>query len=111
MAGSFIVKDGNNNEIVGALSFEAGGALVKFTPSSPLVSAMGHTVTVTTGCKDTNGVPLAADFVLHFTTANAGSPPVVITTIPSDGATDINPAEPVQIQFDRPMDAATITNS
>lgn len=54
--------------VMGAVSYDTPSKTATFLPSSSLMANTTYTVTVTTGCKDAIGDPLAANKVWTFTT-------------------------------------------
>jgi hypothetical protein len=75
---TFTLKEGTNT-IVGSINYS--GTKATFAPSSPLLEGKLYTATITTGAKNTAGVPLANDVVWSFTTlTNAAVPPIPSTS-------------------------------
>lgn len=78
---SFVVTDGNSNAVAGTI--EVIGTTAVFSPAQDLVASTEYTATVTTDVTDLAGNPLAAAFVLMFTTgevAAQGPAPVPLGT-------------------------------
>jgi hypothetical protein len=65
--------------IAGAVTYDAASQTATLTPVS-LAANTTYTLMVTTGAKDMGGVPLAAPFMLSFTTGpcQGGGPPVAL---------------------------------
>ena len=64
------------------------------------------TLTVGAGLTDTAGNGLESPFTLRFWTTSSAVE--LLATIPSDGATDVNRSEPVQLLFSRSMDLTSL---
>lgn len=71
-------------------------------PSDPLAGGTTYTVTVEAGLEDQTGGVLEEDYAWQFTTL----PPDVITAGPTDTGVALN--EPVVVEFNQPMDRATV---
>ena len=85
------------------------GATVKLTPSAPLAFATTYTATITTGVTDVSGNAVAANFSWSFTTA--GSPPAVVSTVPSPGANGVAVTANVSALFSEAVAVATVTDT
>lgn len=107
---TFRVVDGEGNPVSGSFSYYNGSNWcgAEFYPSSQLAPGVTYTVTVTTGVKDTNGIPMANDYVWSFTTIG---PPAVAWTDPDNGATGIRIMPQLSAGFDRYMDSSTVSDS
>jgi Ice-binding-like/Bacterial Ig-like domain len=92
--------------VAGAITYS--GATATFTPTVVLGTSTLYTATIATGAKDPAGVPLAANFVWMFTTA---PPPMVVSTIPTNGATAVAINAPTSATFSEAMDPTTITGT
>jgi len=105
------VKTTNSStSVAGTVTYNSGTKVATFTPNSPLANGTGYTVTVTTGVKDIAGNAMASQFTSTFTTAAAPdtTPPTVVSTSPTDGATNIAITTTVTATFSEAMDPATI---
>jgi hypothetical protein len=67
-AGTFIVKDIQNNDVVGTVSLGDNGKIAIFHPNSDLVSSTSYIATITNGVKDLAGNHMEADHKWSFTT-------------------------------------------
>lgn len=54
--------------VAGSVSYDAAAQRATFSPTAGLTASTTYTVTLTTGCTDTAGNPLAADYSWSFTT-------------------------------------------
>jgi len=94
---------GSAGTVAGTVTCASTSATLK--PTSILASNSAYTATLTTGITDTDGDPLASNFVWKFTTA---PPPTVISTIPANGATGVPINLGVIANFSEAMNPATI---
>ena len=74
-----------------------------FTPSKPLAGATTYTARIPAGLTDVTGAALEDDYTWEFSTLA----PEVLRVWPSQGATEIELDEPVEITFSQPMDRAS----
>jgi hypothetical protein len=96
--------------VSGAVTYSSATRTATFTPSAQLSGSTGYTLTVTTGAKDVAGNSLASAFSASFTTEDV-TPPVVLSTSPSNGAVDVLVNSNITVTFSEAMNAATITGS
>jgi hypothetical protein len=89
------------------------GAIAVFTPSVNLLPNTTYTGTVTTGAKDLAGNPLLNNYTWNFTTGAAPDiiSPTVISTDPTNFATGVALNKTVAANFNKVMDATTITSA
>jgi hypothetical protein len=82
------------------------------TPAAQLATATTYVARVVggaSGVKDLAGLALAADVTWSFTTGGQDStPPTVVSTTPTNGATDVSRTTTVTATFSEAMDGATI---
>ena len=90
-------------------SLATNGTSAKFTPTSPLAFGTTYAVTITTAAKGEAGGPLAANVTWSFTTIP--ETPVVVTTTPASGATEVLLNAAVSATFSRAMSSASITTA
>ena len=102
---TFIVNQGTN-AVAGTITY--AGSVVTFTPTAPLTANTIYTVTITTGAKNLDGTPLAANYVWNFTTE---APPRVTATDPSNNATGVSLNKTVTATFSVPMDPLTLNST
>jgi hypothetical protein len=95
------------SQVVGVVSYS--GTTATFAPSIPLLPNTTYTGTITTGAKNVAGVPVANKYVWRFTTL--ATAPVVISTDPANGATQVVLNKTVTATFSVPMNPWTITSS
>jgi hypothetical protein len=93
--------------VAGAVSYS--GTTATFTPSAALAYATIYTATITTGATDLGGTPLLASYVWTFTTITPA--PVVVSTIPANGATNVAIGQVISATFSEAMNPATISGS
>jgi hypothetical protein len=99
--------------VSGAVTYNAATNVATFTPTGALAFGTGYTVTVTTGVKDLAGNAMAAQFTSTFGTAAAPdiTPPTVVSTVPTDGSTNVAINTTVTATFSEAMDATTISGT
>ncbi|MDO9512960.1 MAG: Ig-like domain-containing protein [Bacteroidales bacterium] len=105
---TFIVKKGLTT-ITGTVSYSGKTAL--FNPSSPLEANTLYVCTITTGAKNSTGIPLAENYVWSFTTENSGATPTVTSTDPVNNATGVLLNKKVTATFSMAMDPLTLTTT
>lgn len=89
------------------------GSSATFTPTSRLAACATYTATLTTGIKDSEGDPLATNFVWSFrngSTAGATAPTVTFTN-PVNNATGAPINRKITATFSQAMTSSTITAS
>ncbi|MFV8466756.1 ice-binding family protein [Flavobacterium sp. LB1P62] len=74
-ATTFTLKQGTT-VIPGLITYS--GITASFSPVIPLNSGLVYTATITTGAKNSTGIPLANNYVWNFTTVNAA----IVTPVP-----------------------------
>lgn len=86
---------------------------VTVTPLLPLrEDGSQYQVTVTTAVTDFDGVPMAADYTWTFNTTNVDvTPPVVLSTFPRNGQTRVNVTPVFVVEFNEPMQEASVTSA
>ncbi len=87
------------------------GVTAVFTPTANLLPDTTYTATITTGATDLAGNALVADYSWTFTTGalQDTEPPMVIATVPADGAGNVPINIAVAATFSEAMDPLTIT--
>jgi hypothetical protein len=104
---TFTVKEGANN-VAGVVTYT--GSTASYNPNSDLVSGKVYTCTITTGAQNVAGTPLANDYVWTFTTIVPVAP-TVISTDPTNNATNVALNKTISATFSVPMDAGTISTT
>jgi hypothetical protein len=84
------------------------GAVATFTPAIDLAPDTVFTATISTSAQDLSGVSLASDFSWTFTTALAATPPMVIATVPVNGAVVVPINQALSATFNEAMTPASI---
>jgi len=103
---TFIIKNSANNPINGTVS--CNGTSSTFTPNGNFTYSTTYTATITTGVKDLAGNPMPGDYTWTFSTAPDATAPMVTSTNPADGTTDVAVNSAVNATFSEQMDASTI---
>lgn len=97
-----------NSEIPGTLTYDESGATISFDPVSPLVTNTTYVAVVKSTVKDLRGNSLQGDYIWSFSTGSALLP-VVISTDPSNGATNVVLNKIIEATFNMPMDPLSLT--
>lgn len=85
------------------------GNMVTFEPYDDLDHNTLYTLTIDTGAMSAAGAALESTFTLSFTTEPSW--PMVVSTIPDDGDTDVPLNAFVRIEFSRSMNAGTVSSA
>jgi Ice-binding-like/Bacterial Ig-like domain len=104
-ATTFTIAGPGGVAVAGAVTY--GGGTATFVPSTSLAANTVYTATITTGAQNPLGTGLAVNYVWTFTTGL----PVVLTTIPANGAMAVAVNTVVSATFDEVMDATTFTGA
>ena len=108
-ATTFRVTGPGTTAVAGTVS--CTGAVATFTPGSSLALNTVYTATITTGAQSLAGTPLASNYVWTFRTVPATTPPTVISTVPTNGATGIPINQILTATFSEAMSPATISST
>jgi len=108
-AATFIVTGPGTTAVAGTVG--CAGAVATFTPTAALTVNTIYTATITTGAQDLAGTPLAANYVWSFRTLPGSGAPMVIFTVPANGATGVPVNQAVSATFSEAMNAATIDST
>ncbi len=110
LASAFTLACPAGTPVAGAV-VSGTGSVATLTLAANLPANTICTATISTGAKDTAGVPLANNLVWTFTTAAAAdiTPPTVTGTINANGATNVAINTKVGATFSEVMDPATIS--
>jgi hypothetical protein len=106
-AASFTVSNGTSN-IAGTFAFN--GSKVIFNPSTPLMANSNYTATITTGVKNSAGVPIESNYVWTFTTGSVLAP-VIISTDPDNLAINVQLNKKITANFNQEMNPLTVSAS
>jgi hypothetical protein len=109
-ASTYLLKQGANT-VAGNVTYS--GTSASYSPLANLLPGTLYTATITTGATDLAGNALAINYTWTFTTALAGDTthPTVISTDPSNGATNVVLSKTVTATFSEIMDPTTIKSS
>jgi hypothetical protein len=102
-AATFLVTGPGGVAVPGGVSYAS--SVATFTPTTSLASSTLYTATITSGAQNPVGTPIAANYVWTFTTGL----PVVLSTVPVNGATGVPVNAVVSATFDEVMNGATFT--
>jgi hypothetical protein len=106
-ASTFLLKGPGGTAVAGTVTYSAAGSVASFAPSVALTYNTTYTATITTGVTDSTGDPLAANYTWSFTTAVQ---PVVLSTVPLNGATGVALNQVLSATFSQPMNCATLAS-
>lgn len=105
---TFRVTGPGGTLVPGAVTYV--GLTASFKATATLTGNATYTATITTGAKDLANNALAADFTWTFITGAAPdiTPPTVLTTIPSNGASNVAITTKITANFSEGMTSSTI---
>ena len=106
-ASTFTVAGPGGTAVAGTVAYS--GVTATFTPTVALAYGAAYTATITTGAMDVAGQPLPANYVWTFTTITPL--PVVISTIPANGATNVPIGQVLSATFSEAMAPASISGA
>jgi len=105
-ASTFTVAGPGGTAVAGAVTY--GSSVATFTPTAELAYSTTYTATITTGARNRGGTSLASNYVWTFTTITP--PPVVISTIPANGATGVLLDQVLSATFNEAMICTTLAS-
>lgn len=99
--------------IAGTVTYAVTGSIATFAPAADLAPLTTYVAAITTGAQDLTGSSLAGSYMWTFTTGAAPdtTKPIVIATIPTNGATGVPINQAVSVTFSKAMDPTTIDAS
>jgi len=106
--------DPGNTAVPFTLTYNSATRTATLTPVSLLQYSTAYTILVksgTAGVKDLAGNALAADYSWNFTTLADVVAPVVTSTVPAQGSSNVSISLPIRISFSEPLNAATVSGS
>ena len=112
-ASTYTVTAPGGVAVAGTVTYTVAGSVATFTPTAAFLPLTTYVATITTGVQDLAGTALAANYVWTFTTGAAPDTtrPIVIATIPINGATAVPFNQAISATFSKPMNPNTITTS
>jgi hypothetical protein len=104
---------GGGAAVAGTGTYVAAASSATFAPTANLLPSTHYTATINTAAQSAAGNALASNYVWSFTTGTTTNvtPPTVIVTVPTSGATAVPTNEKVGATFSEVMDPATIAAS
>lgn len=102
---TFLLRQGTTT-IAGTVTY--AGMTATFTPANPLAANTVYTGTITTGVMDPDNNAMIADYVWSF---NTGAIPIVVSTDPANGASNVAISKIITATFSTTMNPATINAS
>lgn len=106
---SFTVTGPGATPVAGSVLYDVATESAKFTPSALLASGTVFTARITTAVQDENGNNMAVDYVWTFTTTTDDIQPIVVSTIPAAGDTNVAVNRKIVVYFNEALTASTIT--
>ncbi|MES2390343.1 MAG: Ig-like domain-containing protein [Acidobacteriota bacterium] len=110
---TFTLTGPGTTAVAGQVVYSTIGNTATFTPAANLAASTLYTATITTGAQDLSGNALAVNYVWTFTTGTAASTtkPIIVSTIPVNGATAVPLNQSISASFSEAMNPLTITSS
>jgi hypothetical protein len=110
---SFTVACPAGTPVTGTVAYVAASRTATFSHATNFPANTICTATISTGAKDSTGLPLAAPFVWQFRTAATPDtiPPTVTLTVPADLATGVATNTLVTATFSEDMNPTTISGT
>ena len=106
---TFTVAAPGGVPVAGSVTLDPTDLIATFTPTGGvLLNSTTYTATITTGATSSFGTPLIADYVWSFTTITP--PPMVVSTVPVNGATGVPIGQVLRVRFNEAMNCATLTS-
>lgn len=106
-ASTFMVKQAGNT-VNGDISYN--GNTVSFNPENDLSYGTTYVVTITSGVENTEGTPMANNYVWAFTTMYAPAP-TVLSTDPESNENGVVLDKVISVTFSEPMDPFTFNSA
>lgn len=99
--------------VTGTVTYDAVNMIGAFKSSVDYAVNTTYNATITVGCRDISGTPLAAPFDFSFTTraTEDASPPDIVAVNLAAGATCVPLDQKITITFNEQMDSLTINPS
>lgn len=103
----------SNPAVTGSFTWDGSGMTVTWDLSTNLAKNTKYTMTVDTGAKSADGVPMAESYPFYFTTEGGQppTPPKVIATNPNNNSVDVPINAKISITFDKAMDQTSTEGS
>ncbi len=114
---TFDLRDPLDNPVLATVEYDAPSRTATLTPGTALESSTVYTARLRGGAtdpriKDLAGNPLAADYVWSFTTSVPDvTPPAVVSTVPTTGATGVSPGVVVSAVFNEALNPTSVSTS
>lgn len=106
-ASTFMVKQ-RGNTVNGVIAYS--GSTVTFDPDDNFSYGSTYIVTITTGLKDTEGTPMAHNYVWGFTTKDAPAPTIILTD-PVNNENGVELSKVITATFSVAMEESTVNSS
>jgi hypothetical protein len=111
-----LTVQGSSTLVPGSVSYVGPGNKLVFqlSPDVFLQPSTTYTATITTGVTDVAGTPMANPYTWNFMTTATGTnntQPMLVTTVPADGALDVCQNMAISATFSEAMNKQTFTSS
>jgi hypothetical protein len=89
-------------------TWSGSDSVLTLSPSQNLDESTQYTISISTDAESANDVNLASSYEFTFTTGSSidTSPPIILSTTPSDNSKDVNLQATISITFSEPMDSS-----
>jgi hypothetical protein len=95
----------------GTVSYDGATMSARFLPTAPFAPGSLFTARVTTAVTDLDGNAMSSDYTWSFTTTSDGIRPIVISTIPAAGATNVATNTKIVAYFNEALNPSTISGT
>jgi hypothetical protein len=108
---SFILTDGNGDNVPGVVTYDAVTNKATFTPLAPLAPHLSYNLLVTTAVKDVAGNAMQMEYTLLFDTGAPVDviPPYISGVFPGPDSHNVPVSSGMVFTFSEPMDVSTLT--
>jgi len=108
---TFLLTGPGLTPVTGQAVYASIGNTAIFTPSANLLPSTIYSATLTTGAADQSGNTLAVNYVWSFTTGTtlATTKPLIVSTVPINGATGVALNQPISATFSEAMNPLTLS--
>ena len=96
-------------QVAASVTYDSATQSAVLTPSAALAPSTTYTVTLTTGIRASDAMPLASPVAWSFTTVGL-TPPTVTSTVPAANATGVAPSVRVDATFSKAITASTVNS-
>lgn len=103
-----ITRSSTSTVVPTVISFADGNRVLRLTPTVELEASSTFLLTLSSGAQGTNGLPVSASNTSFSTgTTSVTTTPVLTSSVPAPGATNVATNATIRIRLDRPMSQAS----